>query len=170
MIGASCLAGLRAGAPLLAMNGAIDMFRHHQSPRHLDDPLRPIFGLSVSQSIGALLAIGAAFGTWKLIGKLPLSGYQLTEGRIFATGSIAALVFFAVYAMAGDRTEPYARQFWGYARRAHHYAPSPLVTSILEDAHDQAVGARAPEKGQLQPAALPAFAHRVRTLRRRDRR
>jgi hypothetical protein len=146
------------------------MFRHHQSPRHLDDPLRPVFGLSVAQAIGALLAIGAAFGTWKLIGQIPLSGYLLTEGRIFATGSIAALIFFAVYALAGDRSEPYARQFWGFARRAHHYAPSPLVTSLLEDAHDQATGVRTPAKGQHHPAARPAFARRVGPLRRRDRR
>ena len=146
------------------------MFRHHQSPRHLDDALRPVFGLSVAQSIGALLAIGAAFGTWQLFGHAPHLGYLLTEARVFATGSIAALVFFAIYALAGDRAEPYARQLWGYTRRGHHYAPSPLVTSVLEDAHDQAAETRAPEKGQLQPAALPAFAYRVRPFRRRHHR
>ena len=146
------------------------MFRHHQSPRHLDDPLRPVFGLSVAQSIGALLAIGAAFGTWKLFGQVPLAGYLLTEARIFATGSLAALVFFAVYALAGDRTEPYARQLWGYARRAHHYAPSPLLTSLLEDAHDQAARPATPGQGQLRPAAQPALARRLRPLRRRHRR
>ena len=107
------------------------MFRHHQSPRHLDDPLRPVFGLSVAQFIGVLLALGAAFGTWNLFVRMPLSGYLLTELRIFATGSIAALVFFAVYALAGDRTEPYARQLWAYARRAHHHVPSPLLTSLI---------------------------------------
>jgi hypothetical protein len=146
------------------------MFRHHHSPRHLDDALRPVFGLSVAQSIGALLASGAAFGTWQLFGRAPHAGYLLTEARVFATGSIAALVFFAAYALAGDRAEPFARQLWGYARRVHHYAPSPLVTSVLEDTNDRAAETRAPEKGQLQSAALPAFAHRVRPFRRRHRR
>lgn len=146
------------------------MFRHHQSPRHLDDPLRPVFGLSVAQSIGVLLAIGAAFGTWQLLGHAPIAGYLLTEARIFATGSVAALVFFAVYALAGDRTEPYARQLWGYARRAHRYAPGPLLTSLLEDAHDQEAPTDTPRQGQLRPAPQPALAHRVRSLRRGHRR
>ena len=146
------------------------MFRHHQSPRHLDDALRPVFGLSVAQSIGALLSLGAAFGTWQLFGQLSHPGYLLTETRVFATGSSAALVFFALYALAGDRTEPYARQLLGYARRGHHYAPSPLVTRVLEHPYDQAAATPTPENhGQLRPAALPAIPRRIRSFRRRHR-
>ena len=145
------------------------MFRHHQSPRHLDDALRPVFGLSVAQSIGALLAIAAAFGTWQSLGSAPHLGYLLTEARVFATGSIAALVFFAIYALAGDRSEPYARQLWGYSRRGHHYAPSPLVTRLLEDAHDQAKGPQTPGKGQLQSVAVPALTFQIRPFWRRYR-
>ena len=146
------------------------MFRHHQSPRHLDDPLRPVFGLSVAQSAGVLLAVGAAFGTWKLLGHTPISGYLLTETRIFATGAVAALVFFAVYALAGDRTEPYARQLWGYARRAHRYVPIPLLRNLLGDAHDQEAPTVTPGQGQLRPPAQPALVYRLRSLRRGHRR
>ena len=131
------------------------MFRHHQSPRHLDDPLRPVFGLSVAQSGGVLLAIMAAFGSWQLFGHMPLHGYLLTEARIFATGAVAALVCFTVFALAGDRTEPYAQQLWGYARRAHHAAPSPLLTSHMEDAHDLDAATTSPKPGQQRSAALP---------------
>jgi hypothetical protein len=69
---------------------------------------------------------------------------MLTELRIFTTGSIAAVVFFLVYALVGDRSEPYARQLWGYAHRAHAYAPSPLVTTLLEEAHDTAAAPATP--------------------------
>jgi hypothetical protein len=146
------------------------MFRHHQSPRHLDDPLRPVFGLSVAQSVGLLLALGAAFATWKLLGHLPIAGYALTEARITATGAVAATVFCAVYALAGDRSEPYARQLWGYARRAHRYTPSPLLTTLLEDPHDQEAPCAAAGQGQLRPAPLPAPAPRLRPRRRGHRR
>ena len=146
------------------------MFRHHQSPRHLDDPLRPLFGLSVAQAAGLLLAIGAALGAWKLMGQVPLTGYLLNEARIFAAGAVAAFVFFAIYALADDHTEPFARQLWGFARRGHHYAPSPLVTHVLENVDDQAAQAQAPAQGQLHPAPLPPFTHRVRPFRHHHRR
>ncbi len=146
------------------------MFRHHQSPRHLDDPLRPVFGLSVAQSVGVLLAIGAALGSWQLLGRLPITGHLLTEARIFAAGSVAALVFFAVYALAGDRTEPFARQLWRFVRRAHHYTPSPLLTSLLEDTHDQEAQTITPGPGQLRPAPVPIVARRLRPQRRGHRR
>ena len=146
------------------------MFRHHQSPRHLDDPLRPVFGLSLSQSLGAVLAIGAAFATWKLFGQASRPTSLLAEVRIFATGSVAAVIFFALYALAGDRTEPFARQLWGYIRRPHHYVPSPLITSPPEEAHEQAATPIAAGQGQLRPATLPSAPIRLRPLRRRDRR
>ena len=146
------------------------MFRHHQSPRHLDDPLRPVFGLSVAQAVGVLLAIGAAFGAWQGLGRLPIAGHLLTEVRIFAAGAVAALVFFAVYALAGDRTEPYARQLWAFARRSHHYAPSPLLTSLLEDEYDQETQPATSGQRQLQPSTVPTIARGRRSLRRSHRR
>lgn len=146
------------------------MYRHHQSPRHLDDPLRPVFGLSVAQAFGALLAAAAAFGTWLLLGRLSAPAYALTEMRIFATGTIAALVFFAVYALSGDRGEPYARQLWAYARRGHHYAPNPLVTTQLEDAHDRTTPAATPATRQLRAAAHAVATFRVGAVRRDHRR
>ena len=146
------------------------MFRHHQSPRHLDDPMRPVFGLSIAQAGGALLAIAAAAGTWRLLGRAAHPGPLLAEARIFATGAVAAAIFFAAYALAGDRTEPFARQLWAYARRPHHYVPSPLVTSPPEDAHEHPATPAAPGQRQLRPAALPSAPIRLRPARRRDRR
>ena len=118
------------------------MARHHRSPHHLDDPLRLVLGLSAAQALGALLAAGAALGTWRLLGRSPHPSYQLTEARIFATGAAAAFVFLAAYALAGDRTEPYARQLWGYARRPRRHRPAPLAPAPQEDAHAPAPAPR----------------------------
>ncbi len=99
------------------------MSRNHRTPRHLDDPIKPVFGLSIPQFAGAVLALLCGLGAWSFLGALPLHGALLLELRIFLAGLVAAVLFFAAYVLAGDRTEPFGPQLWGYLRRPHHYTP-----------------------------------------------
>jgi hypothetical protein len=100
------------------------MAHHHCTPRHLDDPVRPVFGLSIPQFAGAVVALLCGLGAWSALGVLPPSSALLVELRIFLAGLVAAAVFFGAYVLAGERTEPFGPQLWGYLRRAHRYTPS----------------------------------------------
>ncbi len=99
------------------------MSRHHHTPRHLDDPVKPVFGLSIPQFAGAVLALLCGLGAWSVLGALPVQSALLLELRIFLAGLVAAVLFFAAYVLAGDRTEPFGAQLWGYLRRPQHYTP-----------------------------------------------
>jgi len=100
------------------------MSRHHRTPRHLDDPVKPVLGLSIPQFAGAVLALLCGLAAWSLLGALSLHGAVLLELRIFLAGLVAAVLFFVAYVLAGDRTEPFGAQLWGYLRRPHHYTPA----------------------------------------------
>ena len=141
------------------------MPRQFQSARYLDEPLRPLLGLSIFQGIGALLGAIAAFGTWRGFGLLPTGGAVLTEVRIFAVAAVAVLVYFAVDALAGGRSEPFARQLWAYCRRPHRYAPSPLTTTPQEEdyAASSAIDSLANNRASV---AVPVFARSGRARRR----
>jgi len=43
------------------------MSRHHHTPRHLDDPVKPVLGLSIPQFAGAVLALLCGLGAWSLL-------------------------------------------------------------------------------------------------------
>ncbi len=100
------------------------MSRHHHTPRHLDDPVKPVLGLSIPQFAGAVLALLCGLGAWSLLGALSLHGNVLLELRIFLAGLVAAVLFCVAYVLAGDRTEPFGAQLWGYLRQPHHYTPA----------------------------------------------
>jgi len=100
------------------------MSRHHRTPRHLDDPVKPVLGLSIPQFAGAILALLCGLAAWSLLGALSFHGAVLLELRIFLAGLVAAVLFFVAYVLAGDRTEPFGAQLWGYLRRPHHYTPA----------------------------------------------
>jgi len=102
------------------------MSRQHRTPRHLDDPIKPICGLSLPQFAGAVLALLCGLTAWSLLGALPARGGVLLELRIFLAGLVAAALFFGAYVLAGDRAEPFGPQLWGYLRRPHRYTPPPL--------------------------------------------
>lgn len=141
------------------------MPRQFQSARYLDEPLRPLLGLSIVQGLGALLGAIAAFGTWRGFSLLPAGGSVLTEIRIFAVAAVAVLVYFAVDALAGGRSEPFARQLWAYCRRSHRYAPSPLITAPQEDRHADPTGTGS-MAGHRAVVALPVLARAGRVRRR----
>jgi hypothetical protein len=100
------------------------MAHQHRTPRHLDDPIKPVLGLSIPQFAGAVLALLCGLGAWSVLGALPRSSTLLVELRIFLAGLVAAVLFFAAYVLAGDRSEPFGPQLWGYLRRAHRYTPA----------------------------------------------
>ena len=141
------------------------MPRQFQSARYLDEPLRPLLGLSIVQGLGALLAATAAFGTWRGFRLLPADGAVLTEVRIFAVAAVAVLVYFAVDALAGGRSEPFARQLWAYCRRPHRYEPSLLITAPREEHHAASTGTDS-VAGNHAVVALPVLARSWRVRRR----
>jgi hypothetical protein len=95
------------------------MAHNHRTPRHLDDPLRPFYGLTIPQWGGVFAGIAATLVVGSLIGPLHL----VLQVALFVAGLPGMAVFLAVYTLADDRQEPFARQLGGYLRRPHRYAP-----------------------------------------------
>jgi hypothetical protein len=95
------------------------MAHNHRTPRHLDDPLRPFYGLTILQWGGVFAGLAVTVAVVSLIGPLHLS-FQLV---LFVAGLPGVGVALTLYLLAADRQEPFARQLGAYVRRPHRYAP-----------------------------------------------
>ena len=102
------------------------MARVTSTPRHLDDPIKPVAGMTVLQTFGALLAAlfggGIIFAT-NFLGT-DLFGMPLfLMLRVSLAGVVGAVIFFGTYMLSAERVEPLLHQLIRYARRPHFYKP-----------------------------------------------
>jgi hypothetical protein len=102
------------------------MARGYRSARFLDDPVRPLFGLTIAQDIAFLVGALAAYPVWHVLGIFSALGYFGLELQIFLTGACVAAVIGVGLLLAGDRTEPFGAQIHAYVRRRHRYGPRLL--------------------------------------------
>ena len=133
------------------------MSHDFRSARYLDDPFKPVLGLSIPQALALGVAIGLATVTWNLLGaRLGEAAITspLGELRLIVAGAPCAVMYGVVHMLTGGRTEQPLQQAWGYLHRRHRFEPRPLPAPRLESLTTQEV--------HHDRAALPAPASRRR--------
>lgn len=130
-----------------------------QTPRHLDDPVKLFFGLSIVQLVGTVFALACGAGMFLLLNVLPLKGFAGTEVHIIGSAVVAVPILLVVLIFGGDRIEPLAKQQWGYLRRPHCYAPAPVMPSEQErERQTRAAKTRTRKKGKRRDRVRTAAA------------
>jgi hypothetical protein len=102
------------------------MGHHARSARYLDEPFRPLLGLSVAQAVALGVILVLAYGSWQALGSV-LGQATITSPagqlRLTLVGVPAAALYGVVHMLTGGRTERPVQQLWRYCWRRHRHAP-----------------------------------------------
>ena len=149
------------------------MSHDFRSARYLDDPFKPVLGLSIPQALALGVAIGVATLTWNLLGAR-LGDAAITsplgELRLIVVGAPCAVMYGVVHMLTGGRTEQPLQQAWGYLHRRHRYEPRPLPalrpeSLTTQEVHHDRAALPAPAARRRPAVHLPSIHLRVPRIR-----
>ena len=149
------------------------MSHDFRSARYLDDPFKPVLGLSIPQALALGVAIGVATVTWNMLGAR-LGDAAITsplgELRLIVVGAPCAVMYGVVHMLTGGRTEQPLQQAWGYLHRRHRYEPRPLPalrpeSLTTQEVHHDRAALPAPAARRRPAVHLPSIHLRVPRVR-----